>query len=227
MQSLPNLTCVVFSWGSHFDKYGQDFMKCVVAVDPQPTEFLFLTDKLREDLPNNFRQVLLPDIGFNNWMRYPLEHIKTDWWCTLGLDDLVPVDGFSDLVFDGEIVVSASMDSDGVVHTPTREGYDSMFEQREFQMQGWWMAKVGLFERIPSRPVVWEDWIQWFEFKMHDVDVRFDLKIRQFYRLHNEQRSNVLIKEKANDAIDNINLMRKLARQGKVKPGAVWPPELL
>lgn len=227
MQSLPNLTCVVFSWGSHFDKYGQDFVKSVVAVDPQPTEFLFLTDKLREGLPNNFRQVLLPDIGFDNWSQHPLEHIKTDWWCSWGLDDLMPVDGFSDLVFDGEIVVSASMDSNGVVHTPTREGYDSMFEQKTYQMQGWWMAKVELSKRIPSRPVVWEDWIQWFEFKMHDVDVRFDSKIRHFYCLHDEQHSNILVKEKVDDAKANIELMRKLVQQGNVKPGAVWPPELL
>ena len=227
MQPLPDLTCVVVSWGSHFDKYGKDFIENVVALDPQPAEFLFLTDKLREGLPNNFRQVLLPDVGFDNWFQYPLDYVKTGWWCGLGLDDLMPVDGFRDLVFDGDIVLSAWMDSNGVVHTPTKERYDSMFEQATYQMQGWWMAKVELDKRIPKRPVVWEDWIQWFEFKMHEVDVRFDPQIRHFYRLHNEQHSNILVKEKVDDAKANIDLMRKLAQQGNVKPGAVWPPELL
>jgi hypothetical protein len=99
-----------------------------------------------------------------------------------------------------------------------------MFEQRTYQMQGWWMARVGLDKRIPKRPIVWEDWAQWFEFKMHDVDVRFDPKIRQFYRVHREQFSNI---GNSQNAMARINLMRNLAQQGNVKPGAVWPPELL
>jgi hypothetical protein len=224
MQPLPDLTCVVVSWGSWFNKYGQDFIKNVTAANPQPTEFLFLTDKLQEGLPNNFRQVLVPDIDINNRWRYALEYTRTGWWCCLGLDDLMPADGFRDLVFDGDIVLSAWMDSNGVVHTPTKERYDSMFEQQAYQMQGWWMARVGLDKRIPKRPIVWEDWVQWFEFKMHEVDVRFDPQIRMFYRVHREQFSNV---RNSQNAMAKINLMRELVQQGNVKPGAVWPPELL
>jgi hypothetical protein len=182
MQPLTDLTCVVFSWGSWFDKYRESFIANVIAVDPQPTEFLFLTDKLQEGLPDNFRQVLVPDIDIHNRYGYALEHTRTGWWCCLGLDDLMPADGYRDLIFEGDIVISAWMDSNGTVHTPTKERYDAMFEQRTYQMQGWWMARVGLDKRIPKRPIVWEDWAQWFEFKMHDVDVRFDSKIRQFYR---------------------------------------------
>ena len=62
---------------------------------------------------------------------------------------------------------------------------------------------------------------------MHDVDVRFDPQIRMFYGVHDSQYSNVLGKKKVDDAKANIELMRKLVQQGNVKPGAVWPPELL
>ena len=224
MQPLTDLTCVIVSWGSWFDEYRESFIANVVAVDPQPTEFLFLTDKLQEGLPDNFRQVLVPDIDIHNRWRYALEHTRTGWWCCLGLDDLMPADGYRDLVFEGDIVISAWMDSNGIVHTPTKERYDAMFDQRTYQMQGWWMARVGLDKRIPKRPIVWEDWVQWFEFKMHDIDVRFDSKIRQFYGVHNKQFSNV---GNSQNAMARINLMRTLAQQGNVKPGAVWPPELL
>ena len=75
MQPLTDLTCVVVSWGSWFDKYRESFIANVVAVDPQPTEFLFLTDKLQEGLPDNFRQVLVPDIDIHNRWRYALARV--------------------------------------------------------------------------------------------------------------------------------------------------------
>jgi hypothetical protein len=45
-----------------------------------------------------------------------------------------------------------------------------------------------------------------------------------FYRVHREQFSNV---DNSQNAMAKINLMRELVQQGNVKPGAVWPPELL
>jgi hypothetical protein len=42
--------------------------------------------------------------------------------------------------------------------------------------------------------------------------------------VHNKQFSSI---GNSQNAMARINLMRNLAQQGNVKPGAVWPPELL
>ena len=221
-EPLSDLTCVIWSWGSWFDKYGDDFIKNVSAADPQPAEFLFITDKNQEGLPLNFKQVIIPDIDYYNRWQYSLEHIKTNWWCALGLDDLIPSDAFKDLIFEGDIVMSAWVDSNNFIHTPTKERYEQIFENTSFQMQGWWMAKVELDKRIPKRLVVFEDWIQWYEFRMHNVDVRFDTKIRMTYVLHKSQHSNI---NSDASAIARVDLMRTLCQQQNVIPGTCWPPE--
>jgi len=211
-------------WGDYWRRWGKPkWLPQMLALDPQPHEFLIISDKPVDGLGDGFRVVVEPEISQKTWLSFCAKHVRTRLMMGCGMDDGMPVDALRDLVFGGDITFGPLLGSDGNLYTPTRQGWDNIFDEPWFPLTGWWLCPPSLFERIKMRDAdAWDDWIFFLECKAAGIEPTFDTKVRNLYTHHPEQYS----RNRPRNSMEQINLMKTLARKGGIIPGTCWPPQI-
>ena len=210
-------------WGDYWERWGQPkWLPQMLALNPQPYEFLILSDKPVDGLSKPFRVVVEPEVCQRTWLGLCSKHVTTRLIMGCGMDDGMPPDALQDLVFGGDITFGPLIASDGQTYTPTQQGWDNFYDEPWYPLSGWWLCPPSLFERIKIREVeTWDDWIYFLECKSAGIKPTFDTKVRNFYTHHADQYS----RNRPKNAIDIINQMKQIARKGGIIPGTCWPPE--
>ena len=210
-------------WGDYWERWGQPkWLPQMLALNPQPYEFLILSDKPVDGLNKPFRVVVEPEVCQRTWLGLCSKHVRTRLMMGCGMDDGMPPDALQDLVFGGDITFGPMIASDGKTYTPTQQGWDNFYDEPWYPLSGWWLCPPSLFERIKMREVeAWDDWIYFLECKSAGIKPTFDTKVRNFYTHHADQYS----RNRPKNAIDIINQMKQIARKGGIIPGTCWPPE--
>lgn len=219
----PNLTIIAPIWGeTYWDKWGEEWLAQMVALDPQPEQWVAIVDRKRDNLPRHWNQVVKPDVSHATWFNHGVANTTTEWVMACGIDDGMPADALDGLVLDGDVVVGPLLASDGKVYQPTAEKYETILEASWYPMTGWSVYRTEIARKYPLRGVVWDDWHLWFEYRQNDVNAKFDTKIRQHYRHHANQVS------RASGQIhrERIEQMRVWAKEKRIIPGIGFPPEL-
>jgi hypothetical protein len=209
-----------FCWGDYWDRYSQRWIESVKALDPAPLEVVVGSDRVL-DLPDGWRQVPISEPFMWDGALKVAEACRGEWLAGVMMDDLMPSDALVDLDLSGDVECSVAVDSTGFRMVPTRERYENCLNEPWYPLSGYQIIRRDVFLRIPMRPVVWADWVLSFEWWQANLDVRFSDRVRYLYQLSPEQNSNV---KDSGAAMKNIELMKRLVREGGVKPGAVWPP---
>ena len=217
------VTLVSMVWGDYWGRFGDEWIDSVWALDPAPAEVILATDKLRQ-LPVGWKQVDLVEPKHWGTIHHLFRCASQDYVAPLMVDDRMPPNGLADLVLEGDIIVSGHLDSFDAVRMPRRENYERAFDAPFYTLSGYAVYKKDVFERIPYRPIMWADWVASIEYLQHGLDVRFEDRVRMFYTLHDDQHSR---KGNFDVALRNVGLAQMMARNGGLKPGAVWPPEWL
>lgn len=217
------VTLVSMVWGDYWGRFGDEWIESVWALDPAPAEVILATDKLRQ-LPVGWKQVDLVEPGHWEGLHNVIRYASQDYVVPLMVDDRMPVDGLADLVLEGDIIVSGHKDSAGTVNIPEKADYERAFDVPFYTLTGFAVYKRDVFERIPYRPIMWADWVASIEYLQHGLDVRFEDRVRQLYTLHPDQHSR---SSDFAEARRNVRHAQMMARNGGMKPGAVWPPEWL
>jgi hypothetical protein len=210
-------------WGDYWERWGEPkWLPQMLALNPQPYEFLILSDKPVDGLNKPFRVVVEPEVCQRTWLGLCSKHVRTRLMMGCGMDDGMPPDALQDLVFGGDITFGPIIASDGQTYTPTQQGWDNFYDEPWYPLSGWWLCPPSLFERIKMREVeAWDDWIYFLECKSAGIKPTFDTKVRNFYTHHADQYS----RNRPKNAIDIINQMKQIARKGGIIPGTCWPPE--
>jgi hypothetical protein len=222
-----SLTLITTCWGDYWNRFGSKWLENVTLLNPQPAEILFIS---REDieLPDmpNLTHLIDETLGPDNWYTGYVRFAKYDWVTMFTLDDQMPLNGLKNLNLEGDVVVGPCMNLGDFqyhqchIHQPGN--YKEILELDFYPLTGWAMFKKEILLKIPSRPIDWEDWALFLEFRQHNVDVRIDNKIRNYYVHHAGQRS----KNVSSDAKEKIFYLKQLLPTGRVIPGAEWPPRL-
>jgi hypothetical protein len=210
-------------WGDYWERFGDGWVDSIWALDPAPAEVIVATDRLLK-LPVGWKQTDLREPYFWESVHHVCRQASYEYVAPVAIDDRMPVDGLADLVLEGDIIVSGHKDSDGTVKIPKREDYERAFDTPFYTLSGYAVFKKDVFERIPLRPIMWPDWVASIEYLQHGLDVRFEDRVRYHYTLHKDQHSR---KGDFGIALKNVGLAQMMARNGGLKPGAVWPPEWL
>ena len=210
-------------WGDYWERWGEPkWLPQMLALNPQPYEFLILSDKPVDGLNKPFRVVVEPEVCQRTWLGLCSKHVRTRLMMGCAMDDGMPPDALQDLVFGGDITFGPMIASDGKTYTPTQQGWDNFYDEPWYPLSGWWLCPPSLFERIKIREVeAWDDWIYFLECKSAGIKPTFDTKVRNFYTHHADQYS----RNRPKNAIDIINQMKQIARKGGIIPGTCWPPE--
>jgi len=211
-------------WGDYWERWGKPkWLPQMLALDPQPYEFLIIADKPIDGLGNRFRVVVEPEVNQDTWFSFAAKHMKTQLMIGCGLDDGMPVDSLKDLVFGGDITLGPLLGSDGKIYQPTQQGWENIYEEEWFPLTGWALWSLSMLERIKFREVAcWSDWIYFLECRAAGIHLTFDTKVRSYYTHHTEQYS----RNPAPHSFDDIALMKRLAKKGGIIPGTCWPPEV-
>lgn len=213
----------VFSavWGDYWDKWGKPkWLPYMEALNPQPGAFLVVTDK-PIDAPSWVTQLVKPDVGINNLVEYALPNLPTALGFACMMDDGMPINALGQLVFGGDITIGPVRGSDGKIYRPSKEGFDNILNEESFPCTGWNLMSPTFLDKVLYRTVpCFNDWILFIEARVANVEVCFDHWVRQFYTHHPQQYS----RNPPPTWRDDINLMKDLARSGKIVRGKEWPP---
>ncbi len=222
MNVVDNLTLVGVSWGTeYFSKYKERWVASVLALDPAPAHIVIATDR-ELPLPPHFRQVPIEQPYHWEAFNCAVRAAETEWVCGLMLDDTMPSDGLVDIDMSGDVESSIAIDSHGSTMKPDPQRWRDAMDQPWYPLSGFQVIKRDVFLRFPYRPVEWADWIQALEWLAAGVDVRFSNRVRQHYTLHAGQHSRP---KNFKLALERIQIVKQMIREGGVKPGNVWPPE--
>lgn len=229
MADHNSLTLITTCWGDYWDRFGSKWLEIVTNLNPQPAEIMFVS---REDieLPEmpNLTHLIDKNLGPANWYTGYARYASCEWVTMFTLDDQMPLNGFTNLKLEGDVVIGPCRNiGDSTfhqcdIHVPTVESYEKILELDYYPLTGWAMFRKEVLVKIPSRPIDFEDWALFMEFRQHNVDVRADNAIRNFYFHHADQRS----KNPDPGTLANIQYLRDLLPTGRVIPGAEWPPRL-
>lgn len=218
---VDNLTIISASWGDYFETFGDGWLKSLAALDPQPAHIVVATDRTLP-LPSHFEQVPIRKPYFWESVNCAVEAAQTEWIAGLMLDDRQPPDALEDIDMTEDVEASIAIDSNGRPMRPQLARWNDIMDREWFPLSGYQIIKRDVFLRFPYRPVEWPDWIQALEWKAAGVRVRFSERVRQHYTLHPRQNSRPADMKVA---LDRIDLVKSMIRNGGIKPGNVWPPE--
>jgi hypothetical protein len=222
-----SLTVITTCWGDYWEKYGKKWLEIVTNLDPQPAEILFVSrdDIDLPDLPN-LTHIIDKNLGPANWYTGYVRFASKEWVTMFTLDDQMPLNGFANLKLEGDVVIGPCRNIGDSryhmvdIHMPSLESYDKIFEYEHYPLTGWAIFKREILLKIPSRPIDWEDWALFLELRQHNVDVRIDPTIRNYYFHHENQRSKNINK----DTPFQIYYLKQVLPSGRVIPAAEWPP---
>ena len=220
MSVVEDVTLISASWGNYFARFGRDWLASVAALDPQPAKIIVATDRLLP-LDGRFTQIDAPKPYHWEALNAAVRAADTEWVASLMLDDTMPSDGLADIDRSGDVEASYALASNGALMRPKQVRWQNIMSDDWYPLSGYQVIRRDVWLRFPYRPVVWADWVQALEWKEAGIQVRFHERVRQHYRLHEGQHSNP---SDLAEARANIELVKKMIREGGVKPGNEWPP---
>lgn len=208
-------------WGDYWERWGKPkWLPYMEALYPQPGAFLVVTDR-PIDAPDWVTQLVKPDVDINNLVEYALRNLPTPLGFACMMDDGMPINALGQLTFAGDITIGPVLGSDGIVYSPTPQGFQNILEEEEFPCTGWNLMSPTLLDKVEYRQApCFNDWILFIEARVAGVEVGFDSIVRQFYTHHPKQYS----RNPRPNWRDDINLMKRLAKEKKIVKGKEFPP---
>jgi len=220
---VEGLSIVVAVSAEYWDRFGEGWTASVLALDPKP-EQVFIASEVPLVLPEGWLQVRAVQPLIWDAFTQVISESPTPYAMLVNIDDRLPTDALDDLVLAGDIICSAMIDTDGVVSVPSQNRYNNIVNAFWYPLMGSIIFHRSVLQRIPFRPTVWMDWIAAFEYKAHNLDVRFNKKIRYIYNIEGDRISNPA---NPSEAHTQVAIMRNMVRHGMPQPGNVWPPMLM
>lgn len=224
MRRGKTVSLVSITSKSYWDQYGRRWLGTIEDLDPRPDEILLLSD-FTPNVPSCVRLVEAREpFSVDGWMNHARVVASGDYIGYLGMDDTMPINAFSKLTLEGDVIVSGNVDGKGDVNMPTRREWLDCLNDPWYTLNGYQIVHRDIAKLIPYRPLPWADWVASLEYFQHKLDVRFENRIRYYYNLHDGQVSRP---DDFNAELDKIALVKQMIRDGGIKPGACFPPEPL
>lgn len=219
-------TVSLVSIASHvyWARYGVKWLETLEQLDPRPDEVVLVSNASLK-LPDYVRLVGAEfPFSVSGWLNVGRQTATGDYIGLLGLDDSMPPSAFKNLNLEGDVLVSGSLDSNGDVNIPSRRQWENCLNEPWYTLNGYQLVHRDIARLLPFRDIAWADWVASLEYFQHGLDVRFESKVRYYYNLHKEQRSNV---DNLREEVANIDVVKQMIRDGGIKPGDCFPPEAL
>ena len=218
------LSLIGISSHVYWAKYGQRWLQSISELDPQPDEVVLVTN-FSPKIPEFVRHAKTDEpFSVHGWMNYARSVATGDYIGYLGLDDTMPTNALYKLTLEGDVIVSGNMDTNGAVNVPTERQWKNCLNEPSYTLNGYHIVHKDIAKMIPYRDLPWSDWVASLEFFQHNLDVRFEKRIRYHYSLHKGQLS---WPDNHDEEVAKIELVKQMIRDGGIKPGVCFPPEPL
>lgn len=209
-------------WG----KFADDHIKTVLALSPQPAEVIVVSE-VEVDLPDGWVSIPLPmPVGSFGWVgaacNAGFRAASSEWVIYKPVDDLMDPNFFDGMPYAGDAVNVAGRFDGGFCHGEP-EQFHTLLNINYNGMPGWILLRRSTALRVPFRPVYFDDWAFWVDLRGSGGDARFDRRTVWTWRKHEDSFSHGSAGI-PDEAVHQINLLKRMHREGRVRLAAEWPP---
>jgi len=209
-----------------WDKFKDSHIRTIAGLSPQPEQIIVVSDA-KLDLPEGWMLVDAPStIGGMGSVALAcnkgFESASTEWVMYKPVDDLMDSNFFDGMPYGGDAVNVMGRWAKGYCYG-TPEQFHDLLDLDRNGMPGWILMRKKTAMAIPFRPIWFDDWIFWIDFRAKGLQVVFDGRCVWTWCVNQDSFSHGSAGVPV-EAIEQTRLLRQMHKSGKVRFRAEWPP---
>lgn len=209
-------------WGDFWQRFGQQFIEQMAKLNTQPDEIIISSPEPL-DVPVTWHNIVQPHNKWDCW-NDTMFAAKSKWVMPVGMDDIWFADGLDGItdVDDDVDVISVSCMENGDFWEAYLFGYNGILESPHNPMKGAYLIRRSMFDAVPFRHVIYNDWMQFMEMKKLNYKIAFKTTPVCDHIRRSDSYSIGVIP----GGIDEIEQMRQILLNHNVISGTEFPPRI-